>query len=64
MSDLQNYIHARKATAPAFAADYDTGYQHFKSEAVAQQAYARADQNLQNQPNSVFEDNSRSLAYA
>ncbi len=30
MSDLQNYIAKRKASDPAFAKDYDKGYEDFK----------------------------------
>jgi hypothetical protein len=63
MSDLQNYIRTRKTTAPAFAADYDAGYQQFKTEAMKQQAFIQTNGRLQTQPPTTLQIDGQHLAY-
>jgi HTH-type transcriptional regulator/antitoxin HipB len=42
MSDLQKYIKKRKSHDPAFARDYDAGYEQFKIGAILKQAREEA----------------------
>ena len=42
MSDLQQYIAQRKASDPAFAAGYDTGYADFRIGVLLRQAREEA----------------------
>ena len=63
MSDLQNYIRTRKASAPAFAGDYDAGYQSFTAGAVAQQLYTQASERLQTRPTATLQIGGQRLAY-
>ena len=38
MSDLQHYVHERKAASADFAADYNAGYARFKAEVITSEA--------------------------
>ena len=43
MDDLDTYIEKRKKQSPAFAKDYDKGYEQFKIGALLKQARLEAD---------------------
>jgi len=42
MDDLERYIEKRKGEAPAFAIDFDTGYEQFRIGELLRQARRRA----------------------